>query len=286
MHLFDPFAYPFMTTALAAMILISLAAGPISTLVNLRGLEFMSDGLIHAAFPGIVIGYVVGGTEGLYPGAVVTTVLAAVVLTLLTRRKVSSDAATATVLTSAFGIGVIIVSRKSDYAGQLQELLFGRLFTVQPSELLPLGVTLVLALALVAVTWRRQVFRAFDAAGATAAGGRVLLTDLALTIAIALVVVAASNTVGNLLVLAILMLPGAAGRLISRRIEWIVLTAIVFTVLAAWWGLWAAFSISLSASSLLPGGATVVLTMTIGYLALVTVRILLDGWARHRAVRT
>nr|WP_194422909.1 metal ABC transporter permease [Microbacterium aquimaris] len=275
-----------MTTALAAMILISLAAGPISTLVNLRGLEFMSDGLIHAAFPGIVIGYVVGGTEGLYPGAVVTTVLAAVVLTLLTRRKVSSDAATATVLTSAFGIGVIIVSRKSDYAGQLQELLFGRLFTVQPSELLPLGVTLVLALALVAVTWRRQVFRAFDAAGATAAGGRVLLTDLALTIAIALVVVAASNTVGNLLVLAILMLPGAAGRLISRRIEWIVLTAIVFTVLAAWWGLWAAFSISLSASSLLPGGATVVLTMTIGYLALVTVRILLDGWARHRAVRT
>ncbi|MDZ8171768.1 metal ABC transporter permease [Microbacterium xanthum] len=273
-----------MTTALAAMILISLAAGPISTFVNLRGLEFMSDGLIHAAFPGIVVGYVVGGTEGLYPGAVATTVLAAVLLTLMTRRKVTSDAATATVLTSAFGIGVIVVSRESDYAGQVQELLFGRLFTVQPSELLPLGATLAVALALVGITWRRQVFRAFDAAGATAAGGRALLTDLSLTVAIALVVVAASNSVGNLLVLAILILPGAAGRLISRRIEGIVLAAITFTALAAWWGLWAAFSISLSVSSLLPGGATVVLAMTIGYLVLVGARILVDGWTRRRAV--
>ncbi|MAP62741.1 MAG: hypothetical protein CMH34_03150 [Microbacterium sp.] len=280
------FTFPFMSTALAAMMLIALASGPISTLVNLRGLEFMSDGLIHAAFPGIVIGYVVGGVEGLYPGAVVTTVLAAVVLTLMSRRKVSSDAATATVLTSAFGIGVIVVSRESDYAGQLQELLFGRLFTVQPSELLPLGVTLALALALVAVTWRSQVFRAFDAAGAAAAGGRVLQTDLALTVAIALVVVAASNTVGNLLVLAILILPGAAGRLVSRRIGWVVLAAVLFTMLAAWWGLWVAFSVSVSFSSLLPGGATVVLTMTIGYLALVAAHILVEAWVRRRAVST
>src|SRR3954452_10060879 len=130
----DPFALPFMARALGVLLALAVVAGVVGVLVNLRGLEFISDGLTHAVFPGIAIGFVLGDRDGLFVGAVITAVLAAIVLTMLTRRGVASDAAIAIVLTAFFSVGVLVVSRQSDYAGQLDALLFGRLLTVTEAD--------------------------------------------------------------------------------------------------------------------------------------------------------
>ena len=279
--LIDAFALPFMARALVVLLVLSLVAGVVGVLVNLRGLEFISDGLTHAVFPGIAVGFVWGGREGLFAGAMVAALLAAVVLTLLVRRAVTSDAAIAIVLTAMFSIGVIVVSREANYVGQLEQLLFGRLLTVTPTEVVQTIVICGTAMLLVAVTLKEQVFRAFDHAGNAAAGYRPFLLDLILNVAIALVVVAASSAVGNLLVLAVLIVPGAVARLVTVRLWLLFPVAAVFAALAAWLGLALGYQASVDAGVNLPSGATVVLVLVGGYVVVLLARLAVDRLRRE-----
>jgi len=255
--LFGAFALPFMARALVVLLVLAVVAGVVGVLVNLRGLEFISDGLTHAVFPGLAIGFAIGGFAGLIPGAAIAALIAAVLLTLLARAGVASDSAIAIVLTATFSVGVIVVSRGTDYAGELEALLFGRLLTITPEEVGPIIAVAVVALVTVAVTLKQQLFRAFDPMGSRAAGANDLGLDLALNAAIALVVVAASTAIGTLLVLALLIVPGATARLLSHRLFALFPIAIGFAALCAWLGLAAGFALSVGAGIDVPGGATV-----------------------------
>ncbi|MFC5930574.1 metal ABC transporter permease [Cryobacterium melibiosiphilum] len=274
--LIDAFALPFMSRALVVLVVLSLVAGLVGVLVNLRGLEFISDGLTHAVFPGIAIGFVWGGRDGLFLGAMIAALLAAVVLTLIVRRAVTTDAAIAIVFTAMFSVGVIVVSRETNYVGQLEQLLFGRLLTVSPTEVVQTIVICGVALLLVGLTLKEQVFRAFDRSYSAAAGFRPLMLDIVLNVAIALVVVAASNAVGNLLVLAVLIVPGAFARLVTQRVWWLFPLAAGFAGLAAWFGLALGYEASVNNGIDLPSGATVVLVLVAGYAIALVVRLALD----------
>jgi zinc/manganese transport system permease protein len=263
--LFSAFAIPFMGRALVVMLVLAVVAGIVGVLVNLRGLEFISDGLTHAVFPGLAIGLAVAGTSGLLPGAAIAALTGAVVLTLLARAGVTSDAAIAIVLTATFSVGVIVVSRSDDYAGELEALLFGRVLTIPPEEVLPLVVVSLVALVAVALTLKQQLFRAFDARGSRAAGNSGLTLDLVLNASVALVVVAAASTIGTLLVLALLIVPGAVSRLVTERLWWLFPAAALFAALGAWLGLAAGFAMSVGAGVELPAGATIVAVFVVGY---------------------
>lgn len=263
--LFGAFAFPFMAQALVVMLVLAVVAGIIGVLVNLRGLEFISDGLTHAVFPGLAIGLAIGGTAGLVPGAAIAALAAAVALTWLDRAGVTSDAAIAIVLTATFSIGVIVVSRGDDYAGELEALLFGRVLTIPPEEIVPLVGVCLLAIAAVGLTLKQQLYRAFDRSGSRAAGDSALGLDLVLNASVALVVVAAASTVGTLLVLALLIVPGAAARLVTDRLWWLFPAAAIFAGLAAWLGLAVGFAGSIAGGVDLPAGSTVVAVFVVGY---------------------
>jgi len=285
--LVDAFALPFMARALTVLVVLSLVAGLVGVLVNLRGLEFISDGLTHAVFPGIAIGFVWGGRDGLFMGAMLAALIAAVLLTLIMRRAVSSDAAIAIVFTAMFSVGVIVVSRQTNYVGQLEQLLFGRLLTVSATEVVQATVICAIALLLVGVTLKQQVFRAFDHTGSAAAGYRPVMLDIVLNVAIALVVVAASNAVGNLLVLAVLIVPGAVARLVTNRLWLLFPVAAIFAVLTAWVGLAIGYEASVNVGIDLPSGATVVLLLVAGYTVALLSRLGIDRFrpGRTRMVR-
>lgn len=271
------FALPFMGRALVVLIVLSLAAGIIGVFINLRGLEFLTDGLTHAVFPGLAAGFVFGGQGGVIIGALIAAAAATIVLTLISNNKVSNDATTAIVLTAMFSIGVVIVSASPGRAGGLEQLLFGHLLTVTDSEALTTTVVAGLALGLVLLTFRRQIFHAFDADAAAAAGYRRVLTELALNVAIALVIVAASNAVGNLLVLAVLIVPGALSRLVTNKLFGLFFVAVGAAVLASWIGLAAGFSISVNGGIDVPGGATVALSFVAFYAAAMIIRLARKG---------
>ena len=275
--LFGAFTVPFMARALLVMLVLAVVAGVVGVLVNLRGLEFISDGLTHAVFPGLAIGLALGGTAGLVPGAAIAALTAAVVLTWLDRAGVTSDAAIAVVLTATFSIGVIVVSRGDDYAGELEALLFGRVLTIPPDEVLPLVVVSAVALLAVVLTLKQQLFRAFDRHGSLAAGNSAFALDLVLNCAVALVVVAAASTVGTLLVLALLIVPGAVARLVTQRLWVLFPVAAVFAGLCAWLGLAVGFAGSVGAGIDLPAGSTIVVVFVAGYGL-----VLLGAWAAGR----
>ncbi|QAY72688.1 metal ABC transporter permease [Agromyces protaetiae] len=279
--LFGAFELPFMARALGVMLVLAVVAGVVGVLVNLRGLEFISDGLTHAVFPGLAIGLAVGGMQGVLPGAAIAALAAALVLTWLGRTAaVTDDAAIAIVLTATFSVGVIVVSRSNDYAGQLETLLFGRVLTIPPADLVPLIIVSLVALAAIVVTLKQQLFRAFDARGSRAAGDSAFRLDLVLNCAVALVVVAAASTVGTLLVLALLIMPGAVARLVTDRLWLLFPVAGGFAALAAWLGLATGYGVSVSGGIEVPAGATIVIVFVVGYALVLAV-----AWAAGR-VRT
>ena len=284
--LFTAFSIPFMGRALLVMLVLAVVAGVVGVLVNLRGLEFISDGLTHAVFPGLAIGLVLGGTAGLVPGATIAALAGALALTWLDRAGITADAAIAIVLTAAFSIGVIVVSKSDDYAGALEALLFGRVLTIPPDEVVPLVVVSLIALAATALTLKQQLFRAFDARGSRASGSSALVLDLVLNGAIALVVVAAASTIGTLLVLALLIVPGAVARLATQRLWWLFPIAALFAAVGSWLGLATGFALSVGAGVDLPAGATIVGVFVVGYAVVLAASSVAQRARARRAPRT
>ncbi|AOZ73569.1 hypothetical protein BK816_08545 [Boudabousia tangfeifanii] len=210
-------AAPFLFRPLVVLLILGLAAGPISTLVNLRSREFSAEALVHSIFPGIVGGFVyLGGIAGIIPGAMSVAVLVVAGLTWLGSRADSFEAATAVILTAFFGLGIIMITYHRDMGGQLEALLFGRLLEITDHDLAPTFAVLLGGLALVLASWRWQVARAFDAVAVAAAGKRGWLLDFTLNLAIAALVVGASTAVGALLVIGYAIIPGATARLLAR----------------------------------------------------------------------
>ncbi len=183
-------------------------------------------------------------------------------------------------LTATFSVGVIVVSRSDDYAGELEALLFGRVLTIPPAEVLPLVAVCAVALLAVGVSMKQQLFRAFDARGSRAAGDSAFALDLVLNGAVALVVVAAASTVGTLLVLALLIVPGAVARLMTRRLWLLFPMAAIFAAIAAWLGLSVGFAGSVGAGIDLPAGSTIVAVFVAGYAL-----VLLGRWFADRIRR-
>jgi ABC-type Mn2+/Zn2+ transport system permease subunit len=268
----EPFTVPFMGRALAELALLALVCGPVSVLVFARRLSFVSDALTHTVFPGVVIGFLAVGLNGLVVGALVAGILTAVLLTVLSRGPtMSDDAATAVVLTALFSVGVVLVSRRSSYTADLTSFLFGRVLTVTPRQLAETAVLAVVILALLAVGARAMLFRAFDPVGAAAAGYRIGWLDLWLNVIVALVVVAAVRAVGTILVVALLIVPAAAARMLTHRLPVMAVLGTGMNLAAGYAGLLASWIASVQYGIALTSASTVVLLLVLAYLALTPV---------------
>ncbi|MBL7252693.1 metal ABC transporter permease [Paractinoplanes lichenicola] len=277
----EPFQLPFMGRALAEIALLALICGPVSVFVYARRLSFVSDALTHTVFPGAVIGFVAGGLEGVFLGALVAALLTAVVLTVLTRgARISDDAATAVVLTAMFSIGVVLVSRRSSYTSDLTSFLFGRLLTVTPQQLAETAVLAAVVLVALLIGARVMIFRTFDPAGAAAAGYRIAWIDLWLNVIVALVVVAAVRAVGTILVVALLIVPAAAARMVSDRLAVMAVLGTVLIAGAGYAGLLLSWTASLEYGVALTSASSVVLLLVAFYLLLIPVRLIRSAGAR------
>jgi ABC-type Mn2+/Zn2+ transport system permease subunit len=269
----EPFTVPFMARALAELALLAVICGPVGVFVFVRRLSFVSDALTHTVFPGVVIGFLAGGVEGLVVGALVAALLTAVVLTLLTRGgALSDDASTAVVLTAMFSIGVVLVSRRSSYTADLSTFLFGRILTVTPRQIAETAVLAVVILVMLAVGARALLFRTFDPAAAAAAGYRVFWLDLWLNVIVALVVVAAVRAVGTILVVALLIIPAAAARLVTARPAAMALLGAGLILAAGYGGLLISWTASVDHGIALTSASTVVLLLVVAYLVLLPMR--------------
>lgn len=278
------FGAPFMQTAALALCILAVVVAVVGVALNLRGLEFLSDGLVHAVFPGIVVGLIAGGGPMIYLGALIAALIATVLLTLVTRTSRRTDAATAVLLAGAFALGIVLVSRTSKYSTGVEQLLFGQLLTIGSTDIAYILILGGLAVLLVGATWKTQTFISFDRPGALAAGIPVLRYELILNVSIALVVVAASRAVGNLLVLALLIVPAAIGRLLSRNIAVIAAIALLAAIGGSLAGLAGGYWLSVDAGLRVSPSAVLVLVLVAGYFLAAIVATIRQSLAGDRKV--
>ena len=261
--LVEPFRLPYMQRALLEVLLLGALAGMVGVFVVLRRLAFVSDALTHTIFPGVVIAHLLD--RSLLLGALAFGVLTAVLLTGITSssRRVGADAALAILLTSFFSLGVVLVSRTRTYTADLTVFLFGRVLAVDRADLLA---TLALAAVVGGTLWalrKELVLRAFDPDGAAAMGYRTAALDLVLNLLIALVVVAAVKAVGTVLVVALIIVPAAAARLLADRFATTTVLACALGALGGWLGLAVSYEVSVDHGVRLASGATIVVVLVV-----------------------
>lgn len=232
---------PYLLRPIIVLGLLAIAVGPASTLANLRRAEFSAETMVHGVFPGIVVGMALGGRDAIIPGGAVCAALIAAALTVASRKQRHSEATTAVLLTAFFSLGIVISLRIGDMSGQLESLMFGRLLDITPSRMSVSALVLVVAAALLSLTWRAQVAVAFDREAAHVSGIPVTWIDIAFNAALGAIVVAASTAVGVLLVVGYLVVPGAFGRLLASGPRSMALLAGACALV----GGWAGFGVSL-----------------------------------------
>jgi manganese/iron transport system permease protein len=263
--LIDPFALPFMQRALVELVLLGLLGGVVGVYVVLRKLAFVGDALSHTVFPGVVVAGLLG--QPLALGALLAGVLTAVLLTLLSaHHRISEDSALAVLLTGFFAVGVVLVSRQRGYTADLTTYLFGRVLYVDAAQIVETAVVAVVVLGLLAALHKELLLRAFDPTGAAAAGYRVVRLDLLLNLLLMLVVVAAVQAVGTVLVIALVLVPAATARLLSDRLPVILVLSVVLGVAAGYLGLVGSYEASVHHGARLASGASVVVVLVAAYL--------------------
>lgn len=248
----------FLPKALAVAVMSSVVCGVVGCHVVLRGMAFIGDAVAHAVFPGLAVAFVVGGS--LVLGGTVAGVLTAVVVAVFSQnRRLREDSVIGVFFVAAFALGIVIISRAPGYAGSLQQFLFGSITgipdedvqTVAAAGLLVLGCLFALHKELVAVSLDRETARAM--------GLGVFWLDLALYVLVTLAVVISVQTIGNILVLALLITPAATARLLTDRLGTMMLLAPLLGSLSALIGLYVSWSWDY------PTGGTIVLVLTAGF---------------------
>jgi manganese/iron transport system permease protein len=259
-NLLEPFTIPYMQRALVEVLVLGALAGAVGVLVVLRRLAFVGDALTHTVFPGVVIAHLLGGS--LLAGALAFGILTAVLLTGLgSHRRVGDDAALAILLTAFFSVGVVLISRTRGFTADLTVFLFGRVLAIDRSDLTQtLAVAAVAALVLT-LLHKELVLRAFDPEAAAAMGYSTRRLDLVLNLLIALVVVAAVEAVGTVLVIALIVVPAAAARLLTDRVAAMTVLACVLGAAGGWLGLAVSYEVSIDHDIRLAAGATIVVVL-------------------------
>jgi len=273
--LWDPFVQSaFMQRALVAAILVAIATGVVGTLMVLRGMAFLGDALAHGVLPGIAVALIIGLPSVL--GALVGAAAMMGGVAVVTRRtRLSSDVAIGLLFVGMLSLGVVIISRSSDFAGSLTDILFGEVLGVSWVAIAWQAGVVVLVVGLAWLLRRPFLLMAMDPDQARVAGYRVGLLEAVMLGMIALTVVASFVVVGALLVFGMLLAPAGAAALLTRRLGTMMALAAAIGILSAYVGLLLSWYLDLAA------GATVVLTAVAVFFVVAVIQSLAPARRPH-----
>ncbi len=248
MHaLVHPWSETFMQLAVLELVLLGVVGAIVGCWILFYELAYSAESLAHALFPGLVAAALLG--LPLLAGGAAGVTAAAIGIALVRRvPTLGGDAAVAVVITSLFGLGVLLALTPATPPG-LNGLLFGDPLGVTRGDVLASAVLAVAAGGALVALHRPLLLVGFDRATAGAFGARSLLVDLALLGLIAVAIVIGVRALGNLLVLALLVGPAATARLFVRRMVRLMALAVALAVGAAVGGLYLSYYASVAAGA-------------------------------------
>lgn len=254
----EPFQYRFMQRALLTAMLVGAVCGLLSSYVILKRWSLLGDAISHAVLPGVAIAYLLG--LPFFVGAFATGALTSLGIGVIERNsRIKSDAAMGLMFTAAFALGVVIISQIAT-ATHLMHILFGNVLGVRDSALLLTLFAALLALAVVLLFYKELMIYVFDPVQARSLGLNTGVIHYGLILLLTLTIVASLETVGIILVVAMLVTPGATAYLLVNRLHHMIWLSTLIGVVSAVLGLYLAFHFNVAS------GGTMVLVVSAFFL--------------------
>lgn len=234
MSLLEPFTYGYMTNAMWVSALVGAVCAFLSSYLMLKGWSLIGDALSHSVVPGVAGAYMLGLPFAL--GAFLSGGLAAAAMLLLSDRSgLKSDVIIGLIFTSFFGLGLFMAS-VNPMAVSIQTITMGNILAITPADTLQLAIIGVLSLAVLLAKWKDLMVVFFDEGHARSIGLRPGLLKALFFTLLSACVVAAMQTVGAFLVIAMVVTPGATAYLLCDRFPRLILTSVAIGTVTSFAG--------------------------------------------------
>ena len=255
----EPLQYSFMLKAVVVSTIVGITLAIMSCFLILKGWALLGDAISHAVLPGVVIAYIVGIPFGL--GAFIAAMLSVVLIGYIkTSTKIKEDAVMGIVFTMFFALGIMLIS-KIVSSVDLTHVLFGEVLGISNESAwytaIILGVVSLLVLAF------RRIFTlfCFDPIHGKAVGLPMTLIHYAFLALLAIAITGSIQTVGIILVIAMLITPGSTAFLLTKRFPTMIVIAIIASVFSSLVGAYSSYYFDIAT------GATIVFVQSLIFLA-------------------
>lgn len=239
----DLLNYPHLARAAITAVVIGVVSGVIGSLIILRGLSLMGDAISHAVMPGIAVSFFFGAN--IFVGALVSGLLAAAGIGFVnSNTRLKRDTSIGIIFTAFLAAGVLLLAR-TESSVSLQSILFGDVLATSPSDMWQsIGIAVVI-ITLVVLFYKQLQITTMDAEIAKAYGFPTKAINYAVLIALAVVTVSAVQTVGVILVVAMLVTPAATAFLLSKKFSTMMWMAALFGMISSSAGMYFSYAFAL-----------------------------------------
>ena len=240
--LLEPFHYDYMLKAIGASALVGAACAFLSAYLMLKGWSLMGDALSHSVVPGVAGAYALGLPYA--AGAFLTGMLAALAMTLIRHiTRLREDAIIGFVFSTFFAAGLLILSL-TPTAIDVQSVIFGNILGIADEDLVQVIIIIAVTFAVLFFIWKDLLLCFFDEAHAVTIGLSPLRLKLIFFTLLSACTVAALQTVGAILVIAMVITPGATAYLLTDRFPRLVLIAVLIGGLSSGVGAWLSYFVN------------------------------------------
>lgn len=251
--LIEPLQYGFMQRSLIIAIIVGLLCAVVGSYLMVQRLALLGDAISHSVLPGLAIAFMLGAN--IYIGALIAGIVSTMAIAWIkTRSPIKEDAAMGIVFSAFFALGITLITLiQKTQKIDLNHFLFGNILGVTSDEVRDTAIIAVLVLIVIVLLYKELLFYTFDPLGAQAAGLPVNKLNFGLMLLIALTIVASMKTVGVILVLSLLITPGATAYLLVKRLHEVMILGAFIGVISSISGMYLSYFYNL------PSGPAIVL---------------------------
>lgn len=254
--LIEPLQYGFMQRALVIAILVGLLCAVVGSYLMVQRLALLGDAISHSVLPGLAIAFILGAN--IFVGAFVAGVVGTMCIALIkTRSPIKEDAAMGIVFSAFFALGITLITAiQKENKIDLNHFLFGNILGVTLQDVQDTAIIATIVLVVVFLLYKELLFYTFDPLGAQATGLPVNQLYFGLMLLIALTIVASMKAVGVILILSLLITPGATAYLLVKRLHEMMIFGAVIGVISSIAGMYISYFYNL------PSGPAIVLVVS------------------------
>ena len=250
--------FQFLQNALITSVMVGISAGIIGSFIILRGMSLMGDAISHAVLPGVAISYMMGSSYII--GATIFGMASAALIGFVTKHsRLKNDTAIGIVFSAFFALGIILISFARS-STDLYHILFGNVLAVRDSDMLLTAAVLIIVLISVPLFYKQLKLTSFAPTIAKSYGWNISAINYGLMFLLTLVAVTSLQTVGTILVIAMLITPAATAYQLTDKLLVMIVLSTVFGTLSSIVGLYFSYSYNL------PSGATIVMAAAIFFI--------------------